>query len=128
MNIEFKGIDKLISALKQAPATALEALGVAVVDEMDAVMEEAKRRTPVDTGTLRGSGVVVGPEKQGTQVTAIAGFGGAASDYAVVVHEDLSASHGVGEAKFLERPMLERAGQIPRNLAVRLAQYLGRLG
>lgn len=65
------------------------------------VIEEAKRRTPVRTGTLRNSGHVRSADKSGFLV----GFGGPAAPYAVYVHENLKARHRVGEAKFLEKAM-----------------------
>lgn len=125
--IEFTGVDRLVRALRAAGDLVSEAAQAAMVDEMDAVMEDAKRRAPVDTGTMRASGGTLPPERKGTQITVTAGFGGAASDYVVVQHEDLNFNHRVGEAKFLEKAMYERAVKIPRNLAVRINAALRRL-
>ena len=91
-------------------------------------MTAAKERTPVDLGTLRASGTVLPPKVSGTGVEVVAGFGGAASDYAVVVHERLDVSRPVGSAKFLESSFLERAGQMPRMLALGVGRALKRLG
>lgn len=63
-------------------------------------MTEMKRRTPVDTGTLRDSGKVDEPIRRGNELSVTLGFGGAAEEYALDVHEDLEAFHRVGQAKF----------------------------
>lgn len=75
-------------------------------------MTEAKERTPVDTGTLRGSGYVDLPQDQGDRITQTFGFGGAASDYALIVHERLDVNHPTGQAKFLESVVLEREREL----------------
>jgi len=95
---------------------------------MERVMAEAKARTPVDTGTLRASGHVAPPDVGASLVKVVAGFGGAASDYAIVQHERLDFNHPSGEAKFLERPFLERAKMMPRSLARGVELALKRLG
>lgn len=126
--ISLDGQDRLVRALARAGEAALDGLQVAMVDEMEKVMEEAKLQTPVLTGTLRASGVVLPAERMGDQITVTAGFGGAAADYAVIVHEDLGANHPVGNAKFLENPMSARRDEIAKNLAVRLEAKLAGLG
>jgi hypothetical protein len=83
-------------------------------------MTEAKRRTPVDTGELRASGYVGEPEIRGRRVTVDMGFGGAASEYAVYVHEDLEALHPVGQAKYLESTLLESAPHMANRVARRI--------
>lgn len=128
MNISISGTDKLIAALRRAGDLAPEAMQAAMVDEMDTIIEDAKRRAPVDTGTMRASGVTLPPSKRGSQIVVEGGFGGAASDYVIVQHEDTSLRHTHGEAKFLEKPVLERADKLPLHLAVRINAALSRLG
>jgi hypothetical protein len=77
--------------------------------EMEVDATEAKERTPVDLGTLKGTVHVTGPTEQGdTIVTAIVA-GGPAAPYAIYVHEDLEAFHKVGQAKFIESVIRESA-------------------
>lgn len=77
----------------------------------NAVMTSAKRRTPVDTGVLRGSGYVMAPVTSGGQTTCKLGFGGAAKAYALVQHERLDFKHpNGGEAKYLENAIIEFGG------------------
>jgi hypothetical protein len=67
---------------------------------------------PVDTGALRASGRVSGPDSGGTVTLS---FGGAAAPYALRQHEELNYRHPVGEARYLIRG-LERfeAGRGPQ--------------
>jgi hypothetical protein len=121
------GGDEFARKMRQAPDLAMLALKAALFEEQSAVIAEAQTRTPVDTGTLRGSGTVLPPEQNGSQVEVVAGFGGAAQQYAIRQHEDLSLSHSVGQAKFLEQPFLERAPKIPSNIAKRVERAWERL-
>lgn len=111
-------------ALAAAGERANEALAAAVADEADAVMAESKRRAPVDTGTLRSSGTVAPVERRRGKVRVEMGYGGAASAYALVQHEEMGYNHTVGEAKFLERPLRERAPKVAGNLATRVRRGL----
>ena len=119
---EITGLDDLKKALKSAGNLAEKALASAMFEEQSAVISEAQTRTPVDTGTLRASGTVLAPDIQGSKVTVVAGFGGAAAKYAIVQHEKHSS-----KSKFLERPFLERAPKIPGNLAKRVEAAWRRL-
>lgn len=116
-SVKITGLDDLHRALKKAGPLALVALTAAAVQEQEQVITDGKQRTPVDTGTLRGSGTVLPPNVSGTGVEVIAGFGGAASEYAIYVHEDLTANHPVGQSKFLESAFLERVPGMPRRMA-----------
>lgn len=121
--LTFTGTDALIRALRAAGVGAPRAAARALTEEGERIMAEAKGQTPVDTGALRASGHVRPPEmSSGGQVSVELVFGGAAAPYALYVHEDLSARHVVGTAKFLERPMLAAS----RGVADRLAHAIRR--
>ena len=91
-------------------------------------MAMSKRLVPVDKGPLRASGTVLPPEVEGSKLKVVAGYGGAAKDYAVVQHEDLTLNHKVGQSKFLEQPFNERAPQVPQNLAKSVGRAIKGLG
>lgn len=87
---------------------------------------------PVDTGTLRASADEVGVniEEGNSEVSVLIGYGGAAADYALYIHEvpteEFSpqtqarrAAMGTGH-KYLERPVLERS----EGLGERAASYI----
>ena len=52
------------------------------------------------------------------------GFGGPAADYAIYVHEDLSAHHPVGEAKYLENAVEAKAPAAFAHIAKRVQEAL----
>lgn len=81
------------------------------------IMTDAKTNyVPVVTGNLRRSGFVDHPIINGQNVSVILGFGGAAIQYAVAVHE-YPASYGQGKNKYLTKPMNAAAPKIPARIA-----------
>jgi hypothetical protein len=97
-----------------------DAAGAALYVEAEIEMTEAKQRTPVDTGALRGSGYVNPPQYRGREITVEMGFGGPAAPYAVHVHEDLDAFHPVGQARFLASVIDESAPYLLERVGRRL--------
>jgi hypothetical protein len=141
--LEVKGLDALEKGLAALSQQLKSDVGNALRAEAEIEMTEAKRRTPVQTGALRSSGHVEGPE-EGTMSLATFGnaasggqgefragpdradisvrlvFGGPAAAYAVYVHENLEAIHPVGQAKFLESTLLESAPYLVARIAARM--------
>lgn len=62
-------------------------LAKALYGEAEDIMRESKLIVPVDTGTLRSSGHVEQPKIAGMKTSVTLGYGGAASGYAIPVHE-----------------------------------------
>jgi hypothetical protein len=87
-----KGVKEMTSLLKQVAAEFPDRVAAAMYVEAQHIMTEAKRRCPVSPhgGTLRASGMVSEPERSGERISVTLSFGGAASDYAIAVHEHLS--------------------------------------
>lgn len=96
-------------------AKVAPALGVALYKEGSRILSESQPLVPVDTGTLRASGYVTPPVREGDTVKVTIGYGGPAAkinpktgesseSYAIYVHENLEAHHPVGQAKYLETP------------------------
>ncbi len=76
------------------------------------IMTEAKEETPVDTGLLRSTGMVESKvHREGPAVEL--SFN---TSYAGAVHEDLTAFHPVGNAKYLEGPVRRAEPDIPERL------------
>lgn len=88
------------------------------------IMTDAKRRVPVDLGNLKGSGYVTAPTPNEGGMHVEVGFGGPAASYAIYVHEDLSAHHPVGEAKYLENAVEAQAPAVFAHVAKRVAEAL----
>lgn len=117
MKIEFSvtGIDDVKRTLDAVVASMRKEINPALRAEAGKILEDAKGRTPYDTGKLQGSGRVLGTKNE----VKIA-FGGGKVDYAVIVHE-LERTYRRGERKFLERAINKAAPYVARNLAIRLA-------
>ena len=128
VKVEVKGDVQLREALNLLGKNATPSLGMALYVKGEQIMAKAKELTPVDTGNLRASGHVtlprIGPHKAEVEL----GFGGSAGatvggkyvGYALYVHENLSAKHKVGQAKFLEAPFVDATS----DLEAWLARYL----
>lgn len=99
-------------------------VGPALRAESEIEATEAKLRTPVNTGVLRNSIHVEGPYQRGQRISCDIVAGGAAAEYAIIVHEDLEAHHTVGQAKYIESVINESAPHIAERLAVRIAKTL----
>jgi hypothetical protein len=107
-------VARKIEALARAGGDNLIS-GMRVVGETIMTDVKASRPgsgVPVDTGALRASGRVSGPDSGGTVTLS---FGGAAAPYGLRQHEELNYRHPVGEARYLIRG-LERfeAGRGPQ--------------
>jgi len=106
-------IQRLIQDFPKEAASALHT-------EAEFVMTNAKERTPVEFGVLKASGQTHPPKVKAGEVSVALTFGGDAREYAIYVHENLHAFHPVGEAKFLERAVLEAAPHLPSRVAKRI--------
>ncbi len=117
---DLKGTAEVQAKITEALRSMSGKAEAALYQEAEREMTEAKRKVPVDTGTLRDSGHVQQPEHDANGVSVVMGFGGAAESYAVIVHEDLEALHAVGEAKFLESVLQESAPHLLERIASRI--------
>jgi hypothetical protein len=123
MRIEFniRGREEMQRAMSMLASNGPKAMGSALWKEAQRVMNDAKAITPVDTAALVNSGHVQAPDFNGDQVAVTMGFGGAASDYAVKVHEDPDMTHKPPtQYKFLEKPLMDAS----QDMGYRLAQEL----
>ena len=121
MRLQLKGVDQMMGRLGQLARLAPSRFDYALQAEAEIIMTEAKRRTPVRYGHLRASGFVEPVQAKGRRnVSVTLGFGGPSAPYAVYVHENLRASHKVGQAKFLESAMNDAAPTLAQNIAARV--------
>lgn len=106
MKITILGGTRLARKLQAASASGPPALVGALFQEAERIMTASKQDyVPVQTGALRASGFVDEPVLTATGGSVTLGFGGPAAPYAVIVHEDLTKRHPVGQAKYLEVPL-----------------------
>ena len=87
-----KGASEMIAKLKKLSAKFPDRVAAALYQIAQQIMTEAKRRCPVASGggILRASGIVSKPVRNGRQISVTMSFGGAASAYAIAVHETIS--------------------------------------
>ena len=131
---EVTGHDLLKAGLKERFTEIMKATGGGLFMEGEETIGEGKRETPVDQGPLINSGHVQLPKYTPTTVTVVLGFGGPAGSgnqgssndddvgYAVYVHENMTAYHRVGKAKFLEDPVKRRQPTMTARLVRRINQ------
>jgi len=136
---------KLLSIAAKTPKAAASGLFI----EANRIMGESIKAAPSDIGTLRSAGIVgedehvEKPKITFKGVSVRMGYGGAASDYAIVVHENPRAGKTggrspsgkkyktwstVGGWKFLERPVMENAGKFRVNMLIHMKAFLKRQG
>lgn len=131
MSIKWKGLNEFRRRLEDSRADALKDLGRALFVEGERIMTVSKRDfVPIDFGTLYSSAQVRKPHFRGTRAEVLLGYGGAASAYALAIHEHPSkhsppswedgVSFNVGGPKYLERPVNDAA----KGLAERLGRHL----
>lgn len=129
------GASEMRAKLKQFASKFPDRVGAALYQEGQVEMTEAKRRTPVSPvpapkgvvpGTLRASGTVHRPERDGRQISVTLSFGGAARDYAIVQHERLDYHHTTGQAKYLESVLQESRTSMAARIAARINMNLSK--
>lgn len=125
-SFELEGADSLARLFtKVSEVGQTNALKEAMYAEAATVLEESKRIVPVDLGDLKRSGTVEAPTVSGDQIEVAITYGGEASEYALIVHEDMNARHKDGQsAKYLEKPFMAHQDKFVRNVTMRVAQYI----
>lgn len=99
--------------IKQATTNALRA-------GAELVLDEARERAPLETGTLRGDSKAT---VEGTQAAVAFGLG-PSKDYARRQHEELGWKHQDGQAKYLETALLDKQADVQRLIAEELRKAL----
>lgn len=121
----------------EASITSVNVTKEVIIEEIEALAAESLSEVPRDTNTLANS-AYTSIEQTGTRIEATFGYGGngdpynplsrrRASEYMVKVHEDLSANHIIGKAKFLEDPFNRRKFQVTAKVEGRFRSMLRRI-
>ncbi len=121
-----KGTDQVMKRFQFLITDCPEEVKQALKIEAELMMTDCKKETPVDTGRLRESGFVEEPVNVNGDITVTLGFGGAAKSYATYVHENLEATHIVGNAKFLENPVKRRLPNLVQRISSRVLRMAKR--
>ena len=89
------------------------------------IMRESKRYfVPVDDGVLRASGHVEKPKWDGDGLSVNFGYGGAASAYAMVQHQNKNYRHTVGTWQYLSRPTMRHGMQMKKQFTRDIRKFL----
>jgi hypothetical protein len=115
-----KGVKNVQARLKKFRKSLVLQAGRALVEEAQVEQKESMKRTPVDTGALRASHETSDFTLGKDTIEVSIKVGGASAPYAVAVHEDLSAFHKHGQAKFLESVIRESAPHMASRVSRRL--------
>lgn len=115
------GAEDLAKALSRVPNNTEQVLSKALYEEGQMAFAESQKLTPIDTGALRGSGVLHTPNIEKNKISVALTYGGPAAPYALFVHEILTSYHAAPtQAKYLELPVARRSEYLVRNLATRI--------
>ena len=123
-----EGLDIFSKYIEKYGEDAVAGMSMAMYQEAEKIITSAKQLTPVNTGALHDSGLAQFPDHEGTALKQELGFGGVAAPYAIYVHEDMTANHVVGQAKFLEIPFREAQVGLAERLIRTMRGYLARNG
>jgi hypothetical protein len=97
-------IANFINGLRQYRDRTI-ALAILGVDQFgEWLIGRSQRLTPVKTGAMQASATTEPARLEGTFIVKRIGYN---TSYSAAVHENLSAHHDIGQAKFLEVPMRE---------------------
>lgn len=109
-------VKKLLDMAEQLP----KKVEAALYQECLIEMQESMRRTPVDTGALKGSHRTEKPKWSGREVSCAILVGGPAAPYALYVHENEEVDHPNGQDHFLSSTLLESLPYLAARIAKRL--------
>jgi hypothetical protein len=127
-DLKLLGVDQLRKRLRAITRRQPDEVGKALYAEGLSIQRVSMRRTPVDTGALRGSHVTTEPVFNGRDVSVRVEVGGPAAPYALQVHEDLDAGHKVGQAKFMQSAAYDAKPGMGGRIAKRLADMFAAEG
>lgn len=122
MGTELTGIQDVMAQVARAIENAGDLSEEGLLDVTVDIGSRAAERAPVETGALRGS-MTATVEQDGDQLVGEVRF---TEKYAAVQHERVDFRHPQGgEAKYLERAALEKAGQIRSKVAKAYQKLFG---
>ena len=126
VGVQVTNVDDVMKFFDVKKKVAVQAFEEGLFEVANTVFTMSQREVPVDTGTLKASGTI---ERKGAgigdKMEIVIYYGGAASEYAIHVHENPNASHAPPtKFKFLEGPFLLMKPRIPMLLAKKIRARL----
>ena len=140
INVRFTGIEGVQAKLEQLALKLPGAYEAALFEVGHDIKNQSVELVPVKHRTLANAAFVNDPEGEGLGAAVTIGYGGAASAYAIAVHETPSkydppswkgkggnlnwSKPGTGP-KFLERPFLKESKQLGPTVVKKIKQRWG---
>lgn len=133
-SITLHGVDTLVDVFNTvSTARFMEGVSAGVYDESIKIMNKSKRQVPLEDGILRSSATVNQPVTSGQLFSITMGYGGDASAYALIQHENLSFHHpglhskrkdqSGRKGKYLEDPVNESLPTLEARIAKSVLAY-----
>lgn len=134
MSFQLKGAKEMERRLQRIAAKFPDKIMGALRVEAELIKTDSQQNyVPVDLGTLRSSAQVSDVERKGKDVEVSISYGGAASDYALAIHEHTSehsppswqgtdvqfSPQGRGP-KYLEKPLMAAVRDMDGRIAARI--------
>lgn len=126
--IGVEGGDDFTQKIQLALQATIQSLIPPMVQEAETIIGHAKEIVPLDLGPLRASADEVGINVDEGEYSATVsfGFGGQASHYSIIQHENPFFRHAPGRTwKYLENPTLAAIEGMEQRLASGAASNLG---
>ena len=135
ISFTLKGVQAMRNAIDAIAAGMIDDVLIALREEAEEIMRRSKTEfVPIDESTIMLSGFVNPVVRKGKDLSVVMGFGGAAEEHALTVHETPSkfdppswkgkrVKFKRGGSKYLERPLMEAtqgmSGRIAKKVAPR---------
>jgi hypothetical protein len=117
-----KGLADVTARIGQIISKQSDVTADSMQDIVSDIHEGAAERAPIETGTLRGTAY----DEVEAQVDQVVGSVHFPEPYAAVQHEHVEFDHPLGgEAKYLEKEMLEKAENMRDQLGAELSKLFG---
>ena len=127
--IQLTGDEVLNRLLSMAAANVAKIVGQALTEEAQITMRASARETPVKDGFLKASGTVNPPKFSYGFVKVTMGYGGAAAEYALYVHNspyEKNWTKAGTKSHFLSDPLQKQLPSIEKTLIRRIGRIMGR--
>lgn len=124
IKIDFPNLDVVQAAIIASGKAGAIAAARALRSEGQDAFLNSQDEVPVDTGALKKSGRLLpeagGVINRGGNIQVQIVYGSTAEDYAIYVHENLTAHHPHGKAKFVEGPLTRQTFGIAQRIAAKV--------
>lgn len=124
IRIDFPNLIRIQTAIIASGAAGAVAAAQALRHEGQEAFLNSQDEVPVDFGALKKSGRLLpqsgGVISDGANIKVEVVYGSTAADYAIYVHENMTAHHPHGKAKYVEGPLTRQTFGIAERIAAKV--------